>query len=278
MSKQLTEHKYSVITTCKGRLHHLKETLPCMTSDEHAEVIVVDYDCPQGTYDWVKTTYRERVKLVKFSDRPKFNASIARNAGAKVASCEVLIFIDADIIAHENSLRSMAAMCNTETYVTISQGTEAKEKNNKQTTGTVAIHRTNFDKVEGYDEVFDSWGGEDSDIYNKLYEICVKNAKIPADGFSSIDHSNTDRLKFHDEKNLKKSAKQTQILVDILAVARKSRVNLNEKQKSEIYALLKKNKNLFNNIKFKLENSNTIIDCRRRNYFIGPMQVSVRTC
>ena len=152
------------------------------------------------------------------------------------------------------------------------------DKNNKQTTGTVAIHRSNFDKVEGYDEVFDSWGGEDSDIYNKLYEICVKNTKIDADGFSSIDHSNTDRLKFHDEKNLKKSAKQTQILVDILAAARTSRIKLNERQKSEIYVLLKKNKNLFNNIKLKLENSNIIVDCHRRNYFIGPMQVSVRSC
>ena len=249
-----------------------------MISDEHAEVIVVDYDCPQGTYDWVQTAFSDKAKLIKFSDRPKFNASIARNAGAKVASCEVLIFIDADIIAHESSLRSMAAMCNPTTYVTISQSAEAQGKNNKQTTGTVAIHRSNFDKVEGYDEVFDSWGGEDSDIYNKLYEMGVKNTKIEADGFSSIEHSNTDRLKFHDEKNLKKLAKQTQILVDILAVARRSRIKLDKKRKSEIYISLKMNNNLFNNFKLKLENPNLIISCRRRNYFIGPMQVSVRSC
>ncbi len=277
MSKQLAEYKYSVITTCKGRLHHLKETLPCMISDKHAEVIVVDYDCPQGTYDWVKTTFGERVKLVKFNNQPKFNASIARNAGAKVASYEVLIFIDADIIAHESSLQSMAAICDPETYVTISQDAAANGKNNKQTTGTVAIHRSSFDKVQGYDEVFDSWGGEDSDIYNKLYEIGVKNTKVKSDGFSSIAHTDTDRLKFHDEKNLRKSAKQTQILVDILAVARKSKIILSDKNKKEIYLKLKENKNLFNNIKFKIENAKIIIYCRRRNYIIGPMQVSVRS-
>lgn len=278
MSTQLPDYKYSVITTCKGRLHHLQETLPFLTSDEQAEVIVVDYDCPQGTSEWVQNAFGARTKLFKFNDKPKFNASIARNAGEQIATCDVLIFIDADIIAYKNSLRRMAEMCGPKTYVTISQNDKPSSKNNKQTTGTVAIHRSNFTTVAGYDEVFDSWGGEDSDIYNKLHEIGTENLKIDETLFASIAHSDTERLKYHDEKNLKKLSKQTQILVNVLAAARSSKITLTKDQKTKIYQALKNNKNIFNNINIKIESNNLYINCRRRNYFIGPMQVRVRSC
>ncbi len=41
--------KFSIITTCKGRLEHLKQTLPAMLAQKDSEVIVVDYSCPHGT-------------------------------------------------------------------------------------------------------------------------------------------------------------------------------------------------------------------------------------
>ena len=45
--------KYSIVTTCMGRLDHLKESLPAMLAQPDSEVIVVDYSCPQGTGDYV---------------------------------------------------------------------------------------------------------------------------------------------------------------------------------------------------------------------------------
>ena len=47
----------SIITTCKGRLHHLRRTLPCMLAqgcDFAYEVVVVDFGCPQGTFDFCR--------------------------------------------------------------------------------------------------------------------------------------------------------------------------------------------------------------------------------
>ena len=56
----------SIIPTCKGRLHHLRETLPSMLAQDYAgdwEIVVVDYDCPDGTFEWVKSLDHPRVQV-----------------------------------------------------------------------------------------------------------------------------------------------------------------------------------------------------------------------
>ena len=63
-----------VITTCKGRLEHLKQTLPRWLAEPNVFVTVVDYDCPDGTAAWVKENYPE-VEVIHVKNRPKFNLS-----------------------------------------------------------------------------------------------------------------------------------------------------------------------------------------------------------
>ncbi len=89
----------SLITTCKNRLPHLKQTLPLMLQQPHAEVIVVDYGCEQGTAAWVKE-HHPAAKLVQVNDDPVFCVARARNMGAKNASHELLCFVDADVLLH----------------------------------------------------------------------------------------------------------------------------------------------------------------------------------
>jgi hypothetical protein len=47
------------ITTCKGGLHPIQETLPLIAAGSPAEIVVVDYGCPQGMGDWLPTTTRQ---------------------------------------------------------------------------------------------------------------------------------------------------------------------------------------------------------------------------
>jgi hypothetical protein len=49
------------------------------------EVVVVDYDCPDGAGDWVQSAW-PAANLVSVSDRPWYNQSEARNHGAAAAS------------------------------------------------------------------------------------------------------------------------------------------------------------------------------------------------
>jgi hypothetical protein len=60
----------AIITTCKGRLAFLKQTLPLMVATGFP-VTVVDYDCPEGTGDWVAANFPD-VNLVRVKDRSFF--------------------------------------------------------------------------------------------------------------------------------------------------------------------------------------------------------------
>lgn len=83
--------KYSIITTCKGRLHNLARTLHEFLKQGQTEVIVVDYDCPDGTSEYVARNY-PLARLVSVTDQPKFNTSHARNLGAAQAAVNFWCF------------------------------------------------------------------------------------------------------------------------------------------------------------------------------------------
>lgn len=45
------------VTTCRGRLAHLRRSLPTFVAQPDAEVVVVDYDCPERSGEWVEQTF-----------------------------------------------------------------------------------------------------------------------------------------------------------------------------------------------------------------------------
>ena len=57
----------SVITTCKGRMHHLEEALPTWLAQEggNYEIIVVDYGDPDKSADYVEELNDPRVRAVR---------------------------------------------------------------------------------------------------------------------------------------------------------------------------------------------------------------------
>ena len=67
------------VITCKGRLHHLKQTLPLIVAMGTSEVIVVDYGCPDGTGDWVEANF-PGVTVVRVDDDPGFSPARSRNS------------------------------------------------------------------------------------------------------------------------------------------------------------------------------------------------------
>src|SRR5665213_3378936 len=88
---------FSLVTTCKGRLEHLRFTLPYMLALGDCEVIVVDYDCPDHAGDWVRATH-PGVRVVQVADQPLFNLAHARNLGIDAARAPWLMIVDADVI------------------------------------------------------------------------------------------------------------------------------------------------------------------------------------
>ena len=183
----------SLITTCKNRLPHLKQTLPLMLQQPRAEVIVVDYGCEQGTAAWVKE-HHPAAKLVQVKDDPIFCAARARNMGAKNASHELLCFVDADVLVHLELGKWLELNQDPNAFYLYPVSNKERELD-----GFLIVRREHFFKVDGYDEAIRGWGGEDFDLYERLARTGLSKSSVPRESISSISHGDELRQLSEDE-------------------------------------------------------------------------------
>jgi len=178
----------SLITTCKGRLDHLRQSLPRMAAQPGTETVVVDYDCPDGTGEWVARHYPQ-VRLVQVKGVDGFNASHARNIGARAATAPWLGFFDADVLLAERFSASVLPALRTGNYYRASPVT-------LQTWGSIICHRDDFFRINGYDEAYVGWGGEDDDLLAMLALHRITGYGYPATLLDEVDHGDERRTQF----------------------------------------------------------------------------------
>jgi glycosyltransferase involved in cell wall biosynthesis len=229
--------KYSLITTCKGRLLHLKKTLPKMVAQGFHEVIVVDYDCPQKTSDWVSSNYPS-VTLAKVKDEPLFNISRARNIGAKHSVGDVLCFVDADIEIANGFLEWFTTnFTQKKFYVLEPQKLRQGDERLKGLYGLVACTREQFEAIGGYDEIIAGWGGEDLDLYWRFKKAGFDAKLFPIELVNDIiSHADSLRTSYYAQD------KETSDLVAGYYIAAKYKIqtllpviNMSQDMKESLY-------------------------------------------
>jgi glycosyltransferase involved in cell wall biosynthesis len=203
MPMPIDKHAHaSIIVTCKGRLHHLRETLPLMLRQAPEipfEVVVVDYGCPQGTFDWLRSLDYCKVLAVRVLDKAyPFNQSRARNCGARFARGNIFAFMDADMRPHHTWLATAV-----EPLLAKAAGLCIVKPAVPNTVGTCVVTRELYYQVRGYDEGFQGWGRDDSDFYKRCAPYSTI-AKYPASLLRPIRHSNEERTRYY-EQSLHKS-------------------------------------------------------------------------
>jgi len=181
---------FTFITTCKGRLEHLKQSLPRMCAQNGAQVVVVDYACPDGTADWV-TAHFPHVTLVRETTDGPFILSRARNIGAASASTPWVMFLDADMLVAENFLDLILPGLNRDHYYRATP-------QSRQNWGSVICTREKYLQTGGYDEVYRGWGTEDDDFYDALEWHGATRAGYPAELLKEVSHDDALRTRFHD--------------------------------------------------------------------------------
>lgn len=178
------------VTTCRKRLHHIQQTLPILAGSKADEVILVDYGCPDNSGDWVEANH-PAVKVVRVTDDPDFCAARARNMGAAAASAEWLVMIDGDILIQPEWLDWMQE--NLKAGEFYRPALTSEKKIDPETYGTFICRRADFEAVEGYDEIFRGWGGEDDDLYRRLIRRGIVQSQYPSRFVSAIHHDNNER-------------------------------------------------------------------------------------
>ena len=195
---------FSIITTCKGRLEHLKATLPSMVAQGANEVIVVDFSCPEKTGEWVAANFPS-VRVVSVTGREHFSNWTARNAGASVATSDVLLFVDADTFLAEGAIEWLSSHLPEQRFGFFKR--DASQSFNKggprlaanQLRGFHVIPAAAFRRVGGYDEVLAGYAaGADTDLEERLLRARVaKHALDPSIVESVIQHDAASRTQHH---------------------------------------------------------------------------------
>lgn len=195
----------SIITTCKGRLAHLKESLPAMAAQPGAEVVVVDYDCPEATAAYVREHF-PAVKVVRVEGRPYFNNWEARNIGASQAMAPLLVFVDADTMLAGDFAAWVTGAVTPGTYGKMPNALELSihkddvlRNGANRLEGLIVMPAVTFRDLEGYDALLQGWGaGGDTDLVDRLDFHEHKKVVLPeALVTRAIAHSDAERVRFH---------------------------------------------------------------------------------
>lgn len=160
--------RYSIVVTCRGRLPFLLQTLPSLLAQPEAEVVVVDYSCPENTAGVVAERYPAAV-IAKVEGADSFHLADARNVGAHAASGEILIFVDADIVIAPDFVARIDAQMREGVFFHF-----PLSETIRGWSGTCVVPKRHFDRIEGYDDLIHGYGGDDLDLYFRLSRIPLK--------------------------------------------------------------------------------------------------------
>lgn len=184
------------VTTCRGRLHHLQQTIPLIVAEQPDEIIVVDHDCPQGTGDWLEKNY-PKVIVARVRDGAPFNVARARNIGIRLSTSDVLCVIDADILVRPGFAAWIRRHARGARFF---RQAPLEGKRALQTWGTMVCPRPRLLEVGLYDEAFDGWGGEDDDLYWRLKVAGTSEESFPFEAIQAISHDEAERFAEYREK------------------------------------------------------------------------------
>jgi glycosyltransferase involved in cell wall biosynthesis len=217
----------SFVTTCMGRLDHLKRSLP--TWRGQGELVLVDFSCPDHAGDWAARLYPE-VLIVRCPGERHFRGALARNAGAKAATGRWLFFLDADVMLHADFAAAIDPLLDPKRYLCAE---------NNRAMGQVLVSREAFDSVGGYDEVMVGWGVEDLDLQLRLAGAGLGRATIPARLLSVIGHDHALRTRHASVKQIELGWNLNRLYVEAKsAVVRLTGEPLTLAQRRTLYALV----------------------------------------
>ena len=170
--------------------------MPTFVAQPDSEVIVVDYDCPDKTRDWVAAIFPQ-ARVVAITGAPYFNLSRARNIGAREAGADWIVFCDADNL--------LALSFSEELFKRVSRGSYLRTL--RATRFGIMTHNVplacetaTFRSVGGYDDAFDGWGVEDREFIDRLNRSGIRDVVGPADLVETLRHGNAERTTFYEHQ------------------------------------------------------------------------------
>jgi hypothetical protein len=189
----------NLITTCRGRLEHIKRSVPLMLKQLggwERWVTVVDYGDPEDSFDWCQRQAHPMLHAIKVLEGADFYShGRARNFGAVRSSADIICLLDADCLLKNNWLANVMAAFEAGADLCLPREVVGNYS------GQVAVRSRPFHAVRGYDESFAGWGFDDTDLYQRLDRPGTRTARFDMDLLDMIEHGNELRVRNYQDSD-----------------------------------------------------------------------------
>ena len=213
--------KVSYCTTCRGRLPHLKQTLPANLAAEkdnpNVEFVVLDYgdEGKDGNLgEWIKQTFPEelatgRLRCARY-EAPHFVFAHSRNMAHRLATGDILCNVDADNFIAPNFSRWLAAQLVQQPNGIVHGIARDQREFTKRAVdmllkrnvlpsnmgGRMAMTRQTFEDLGGYDEInFNANEGLDKNLAMRADVMGLPAIRLPENLWGDfIAHGNEARF------------------------------------------------------------------------------------
>lgn len=154
---------FSYCVPIRNRLADFEKTLPTILAAARrsppVEIIALDYGSTDGLVDYLHTFDAPEVKWC-FHDAPYFHMAHARNLAMTTGRGEYLISSNADTLLDTLYFKVVRKLVK-ETGCAVARA-------GKHINGVLVIKREEFIKAGGFDERFEFYGPEDSDLVARI--------------------------------------------------------------------------------------------------------------
>jgi hypothetical protein len=198
------------VTTCKGRAQHVEQTLPRNLADNsnpNSRFVLLDYASDDHLIPYLKSHHLETIasgKLViySFPTSGPFQMGHAKNMAARLGileGAELLVTLDADNFTGPNFDQFVARqfeengifLCPDHHGIRNSPWPRPA----RGYAGRLAVRSQDFLKAGAYNEVYNTWGGEDVDFVGRMLRMGYNERHIDNCYLRTIPHNAEVRFK-----------------------------------------------------------------------------------
>jgi len=149
------------------------------------EIVILDYNSPDDLAPYIQTLNNQTINYMKYTGRSHYHMAHARNLSVQASRGEYIIIMSADIYLAKTFISTVRRMLR-EGYVWM---------HGRLYKGAIVCQRQEFIDAGGYDERFEFYGPEDTDLHDRLIRRGAAFALLPNGLLHVIETPNEKKVK-----------------------------------------------------------------------------------